>query len=70
MEKTPKYVVREDTAVEGDSLDPEDWKNVKCWSVTRVTPGGTGWHIGKYRSEHVAEEVADFLRSRASHEIP
>lgn len=68
MQKGPKYIVREDTATEGDPLDPDSWKNVPCWSVTRVT-GGMSWHIGKYRSDATAEEVADFLRQHSADEV-
>lgn len=61
MSSDTRYSVRPEKTTKVVSTDPIDLESVPCWTVTRVTGGGMGWHIGKYETEAAARAVAAAL---------
>jgi hypothetical protein len=62
---TTRYQVKEADTTVVVSVDPLDIQRIPCWTVTRISDGSMGWHIGKYRSKLAAEGVAHLLGSLA-----
>lgn len=66
-----EYRVKETTAIiiEDGKPDPDDWKTVPAWSVTRID-SSMGWGVSKYLDRNVAELIAATLTAASHLEAP